>query len=154
MSINASILTATVRSVMLITLHHRALKESQGQEAVEQYTKALQSQQAPSIAFAAVLHSNRAAARQLLGQHAEAIADCLRATALNPEYAKASCQCLKSGWPLCLACPDLPLEQDVQQSFSLEGVQSCCLELEVPGTLHEKSYACRRTQGWQCCCQS
>ena len=61
---------------------------------MEQYTKALHSRQAPSIAFAAVLHSNRAAARQLLGQHAEAIADCLRATALNPEYAKASCQCL------------------------------------------------------------
>lgn len=58
---------------------------------MEHYTKALQAGgQAPSIAFAAVLHANRAAARQSLGQHAEAVADCLRATALKPDYAKVS----------------------------------------------------------------
>ena len=55
---------------------------------MEHYSKALQQGQPPSIPFAAVLHANRAAARQSLGQHAEAIADCLRATALKPDYAK------------------------------------------------------------------
>ena len=66
----------------------RALKSSQGQQAVEHYSKALDLEHFPSIPFAAVLYANRAAARQSLGQHAEAIADCLRATALKPDYAK------------------------------------------------------------------
>ena len=118
--------------------HHRAYRDAQGQEAVEQYTSALQSRQAPSIAFAAVLHSNRAAARQLLGQHAEAIADCLRATALNPEYAKASCRCLMRNAPLnCGRTADLPAivmtgywplaapKGKPQYLLSPEGVQSC-----------------------------
>ena len=63
------------------------------QEAIEHYSKALElKDHAPSIAFAAILHQNRAAARQSLDQHAEAIADCLRATALKQDYAKVSCQ--------------------------------------------------------------
>ena len=39
-------------------------------------------------AVAAVLHCNRAAAYHSLGQMAEALADCGRARALNPAYAK------------------------------------------------------------------
>ena len=69
----------------------RALKASQAALAAEQYSQALQLEHPPSIPFAAVLHANRAAARQSLGQHAEAVADCLRATALKPSYAKARC---------------------------------------------------------------
>ena len=40
-------------------------------------------------AVAAVLHSNRAAAYQALSQAAQAVADCCRATALAPTYARA-----------------------------------------------------------------
>ena len=70
----------------------RALKSSQGQLALEHYSKALQQGHPPSIPFAAVLYANRAAARQSLGQHTEAMADCLRATALKPDYAKVCCK--------------------------------------------------------------
>jgi len=66
----------------------RALKSSQGQQAVDHYSRALELEPPPSIPFAAVLYANRAAAEQSLGQHAKAIADCLRATALKPDYAK------------------------------------------------------------------
>ena len=45
---------------------------------------------APSAAFAAVLHANRAAARQAQGVLAGALADCLTARALAPGYAKAA----------------------------------------------------------------
>ena len=68
----------------------RALKSSQGQLAVQCYSKALDLEHFPSIPFAAVLYANRAAAEQSLGQHAKAIADCLRAIALKPDYAKVT----------------------------------------------------------------
>lgn len=68
----------------------RALKNSQGQQAMDHYSKALELEPPPSIPFAAVLYANRAAAEQSLGQHAKAIADCLRATALKPDYAKVT----------------------------------------------------------------
>lgn len=42
---------------------------------------------APPV-FAAVLHSNRAAVHQHLDQYTDAVADSLRAKALDPSYAK------------------------------------------------------------------
>ncbi|WIA36306.1 hypothetical protein OEZ86_007631 [Tetradesmus obliquus] len=55
--------------------------------AIEAYGKALALQ--PSAGFAAVLHSNRAAAHQSLGRFAEALADCGRSAALDASYGKA-----------------------------------------------------------------
>jgi tetratricopeptide (TPR) repeat protein len=55
--------------------------------AIEAYGKALALQ--PSSGFAAVLHSNRAAAFQSMGRFAEALADCGRSAALDPSYGKA-----------------------------------------------------------------
>ncbi|KAG2436297.1 hypothetical protein HXX76_006608 [Chlamydomonas incerta] len=66
-----------------------AFKASKHAEASEHYTKALSSGACPP-AFAAVLHANRAAAAQGLGQLADAVADCGRARALDPGYYKAS----------------------------------------------------------------
>jgi tetratricopeptide (TPR) repeat protein len=58
-------------------------------EAVQQYTEALQL--APPAPFAAVLYCNRAAAYHSKSppQWSDALADCGRALALNPGYAKA-----------------------------------------------------------------
>jgi tetratricopeptide (TPR) repeat protein len=58
-------------------------------EAVQQYTEALQL--APPAPFAAVLYCNRAAAYHSKSppQWTDALADCGRALALNPGYAKA-----------------------------------------------------------------
>ncbi|KAG2449247.1 hypothetical protein HYH02_005993 [Chlamydomonas schloesseri] len=66
-----------------------AFKASKHAEASDHYTKALASGACPP-AFAAVLHANRAAAAQGLGQLADAVADCGRARALDPSYYKAS----------------------------------------------------------------
>jgi len=61
--------------------------------AAERYSAALAAAavdgaHAAPPAVAAVLHCNRAAAYHSLGQMAEALADCGRARALNPAYAK------------------------------------------------------------------
>ena len=68
--------------------HVRAQKEKQYDAAIEHYSKAISSSEQAPPKFAAILSANRAAAYQARGQHAEAISDALRATALDPTYAK------------------------------------------------------------------
>ncbi|EIE19931.1 hypothetical protein COCSUDRAFT_58168 [Coccomyxa subellipsoidea C-169] len=68
---------------------NRAIKEGKGEEALQHYNAALTAQLPGSCAFVAVLFANRAAAHQSLGQATHAVADCLRATALNPGYSRA-----------------------------------------------------------------
>eukprot|EP00884_Botryococcus_braunii_P022169 jgi/Botrbrau1/8636/Bobra.0196s0030.1 len=69
---------------------NRSLKAGSTQRAIEQYSAAVDScSLAGPPAFVAVLHANRAAALQKLKNYTEAIADCLCALALNPEYFKA-----------------------------------------------------------------
>lgn len=53
------------------------------------YSDALARAADAPAAFAAVLHANRAAAHEAQGRLPEAIADCLRASALDPGYARA-----------------------------------------------------------------
>ncbi|PSC71960.1 isogeny subfamily C member 7 isoform A [Micractinium conductrix] len=65
-----------------------AIKAGKAAEAVQKYTEALAAG-GLSPAIASVLLSNRAAAHQHLKQRAQAVADCSRAVALNPSYAKA-----------------------------------------------------------------
>ncbi len=66
----------------------RAVQAQQWQEAIAKYNDAIAAcADAPPV-FAAVLHSNRAAAYQGLHQYADAVADSLRAKALDPSYAK------------------------------------------------------------------
>lgn len=69
-------------------LYCRAMKEGDVKSALAQYNDALAAELPGSAAFAAVLYANRAAAYQSLGQPTNAVADCLRATALNPAYSK------------------------------------------------------------------
>ena len=72
------------------------MQAGRAEEAAQHYSAALGSGQAPgsagqapgSAAFSAVLHSNRAAAHQALGRPTAAVSDCLRATALDPAYAR------------------------------------------------------------------
>lgn len=64
------------------------MKAGRAEEAARHYTGALSGQLPGSCALAAVLHSNRAAAQQALGKHTAAVSDCLRATALDPTYAR------------------------------------------------------------------
>jgi tetratricopeptide (TPR) repeat protein len=64
-----------------------AIQAKQYDKAAEAYTKALALQ--PSCGFAAVIHSNRAAALQQQKRLVEALADCSRAVALDPKYARA-----------------------------------------------------------------
>ncbi len=66
----------------------RAIKEGKADVALQHYNAALAAALPGSAAFAAVLYANRAAAHQSLGQCTLAVADCLRATALNPAYSK------------------------------------------------------------------
>lgn len=76
----------------------RAIKEGKAEEALGHYNAALAAEPAGSAAFVAVLYANRAAAHQSLGQPTAAVADCLRATALNPSYTKVlSCSPLAPG---------------------------------------------------------
>jgi DnaJ family protein C protein 7 len=56
---------------------------------VRLYSDALARAADAPAAFAAVLHANRAAAHEAQGRLPEAIADCLRASALDPGYARA-----------------------------------------------------------------
>ena len=67
----------------------RAMKAGRAQEALDNYSAALSAATPGSAGFAALLHANRAAAQQALGAHVAAVSDCLRATALDPGYAKA-----------------------------------------------------------------
>lgn len=81
--------TATIRDL----LHHKAagnkaFQEGKHAEAVEHYTAALACN-GESRPFSAVCFCNRAAASQALGYIADAIADCSRAIALDPNYPKA-----------------------------------------------------------------
>lgn len=67
----------------------RSFKAGCAQRAVEQYSEALEScSSAGPPAFVAVLRANRAAAFQKLKKYTQAIADCLCALALNPNYFK------------------------------------------------------------------
>jgi tetratricopeptide (TPR) repeat protein len=66
---------------------NKQMGAKQYEQAIEAYGKVLALQ--PSAGFAAVLHSNRAAAYQSLGRYAEALADCGRSAALDPSYGKA-----------------------------------------------------------------
>lgn len=66
----------------------RFQRERSFDTAIEKYTSALAGTCSPPPAFAAVLHANRAASHQAKGNNAEALADSLRATALDPSYAK------------------------------------------------------------------
>lgn len=71
----------------------RAVQTQQWQEAITSYTDAITAcADAPPV-FAAVLHSNRAAAYQGLEQYTDAVADSLRAKALDPSYAKVPVSC-------------------------------------------------------------
>ena len=75
--------------------------------AMEHYTAALAAsvvdgEPAAPPAVIAVLHCNRAAAYQALDQMAEALADCGRARALNPAYAKVGFQIPASSLAPCL----------------------------------------------------
>ena len=84
-----------------------AVKAGKFAQAVAQYTAALVAcAEAGSPVYAAVLHSNRAAALQSQCHHAEAMADCLRSRSLDPGFTKA-----RLALPLALDAPasDLPL---------------------------------------------
>lgn len=76
------------KRVSFVPIWCRAFARQDWQAAVDQYSQALAGCSDASAKFAAVLHSNRAAAYHGLGQHAEAIADCLRSKALSRGYAK------------------------------------------------------------------
>jgi tetratricopeptide (TPR) repeat protein len=69
-----------------------AIQAKQYEKAAEEYSKALALQ--PSCGFAAVIHSNRAAALQQQQRLIEALADCSRAVALDPKYARAYLRCV------------------------------------------------------------
>ena len=68
----------------------RAVQAQNWQDAIKIYTLAITNcADAPPL-FAAVLHSNRAAVHQHLDQYTDAVADSLRAKALDPSYAKVT----------------------------------------------------------------
>ena len=73
---------------LISTCCDRAQKEKQYDAAIEHYSKAIGSCGDAPPKFAAILSANRAASYQAKGLHAEAIADALRATALDPTYTK------------------------------------------------------------------
>lgn len=68
-----------------------AIKAGDHAAAVRHYTAALGLPRPPLPGGAAVLHANRGAAHQGAGALAEGIADCGRARALDPSYAKVVC---------------------------------------------------------------
>ena len=64
------------------------MQASQWEAAIISYSEAINAcAEAPPV-LTAVLHSNRAAAHQGLHQYADAVADSLRAKALDPTYGK------------------------------------------------------------------
>ena len=74
----------------------RAVQASQWQDAITVYSEAITAcAHAPAV-FCAVLHSNRAAAYQALHQYADAVADNLRARALDPSYGKVGVAAVKA----------------------------------------------------------
>ncbi|KAK9864828.1 hypothetical protein WJX84_009838 [Apatococcus fuscideae] len=82
--------TSLQRLMQLKQAGNDAVKACKFPEAVAQYTAALVAcAEVGSPVYAAVLHSNRAAALQSQHLHAEAMADCLRARALDPGFTKA-----------------------------------------------------------------
>lgn len=89
----------TVTDIIIMNDHVcRAVQASQWQDAVSSYSEAINAcADAPPV-FSAVLHSNRAAAYQGLQQYADAVADNLRAKALDPSYGKVcsriTCLCM------------------------------------------------------------
>jgi DnaJ homolog subfamily C member 7 len=83
-----SIRTILKTSEELRQTGNKAVKIKNYKAAIEAYTQALSSGSL-SPALAGVLYSNRAAAHQGLGNIALAVADCCRAKALHPGYAKA-----------------------------------------------------------------
>ncbi|KAG7669048.1 hypothetical protein Ndes2526B_g00764 [Nannochloris sp. 'desiccata'] len=83
-----SIRTILEKSAELRQAGNKAVKEKRYQAALDAYTEALSSGSL-SPALAAILYCNRAAAHQGLENRALAVADCCRAKALHPGYAKA-----------------------------------------------------------------
>jgi hypothetical protein len=71
------------------------LQAGRHQAAVDSYTAALA--EGATHGFAALLHCNRAAAQQALGRLPDALADCGRARALNPTWAKARAGLVEGG---------------------------------------------------------
>ena len=71
----------------------RAQEKRQWDAALERYDAALAASEIPPPPLAAQLHSKRAAAHEQLGHFAEAMADCLRAIALERTYAEVGSQC-------------------------------------------------------------
>jgi len=83
-----SIRTVLKKSEELRQTGNKAVNLKKYQAAIDAYTEALSSGSL-SPALAAILYCNRAAAHQGLGNIALAVADCCRAKALHPGYAKA-----------------------------------------------------------------
>lgn len=84
----ATLAAALGRLTSLKDAGNSAVNAKRFDAAVEAYDGALAL--APvSAAFAAMLHSNRAAAYQQQGRLLEALSDCSRAVALNPRYTRA-----------------------------------------------------------------
>jgi tetratricopeptide (TPR) repeat protein len=83
----AALAAALDAAVALKDAGNAALKRGDADAAEAKYTEALQSGLPP--AFAAVVYCNRAAAHQAASRWTEALADCGRAAALSPGYAKA-----------------------------------------------------------------
>jgi len=87
----AQLLQQTSQLLSLKQAGNAAVQAKQYSKAAEAYTKALALQ--PSSRFAAVIHSNRAAAFQQQQRLADALADCGRAVALDPDYTKGYLRC-------------------------------------------------------------
>ena len=89
--------------------------------AMDAYSAALARAGDAPAAFAAVLHANRAAVLQAMGRLPEAVADCLRASALDPSYAKVRREVLVStSFSICSI---------VWDSQSTNGCRCHCLPL-------------------------
>jgi len=93
----------------------RAVQAQQWQDAITKYTLAITAcADAPPV-FAAVLHSNRAAAHQHLEQYTDAVADSLRAKALDPSYAKVAATPLQHHALSCLMYYSRRVHQQMRQ---------------------------------------
>lgn len=124
-----------------------AFQAKQFDKAAEAYSKALTLR--PSSGFAAVIHSNRAAAYMQQQRLVDALADCGRAVALDPGYAKAYLRCvcmcvLPADRFSCQKATELTLLQC--QSSSLGSAYSCiALAAE-----ERKLWPDARTVLWSC----
>ena len=94
---------------------------------MDRYTAALSLPLSPDCrSFAAICFANWAASCQATGSLTDAIADCSRAIALNPEYAKVRDEARRIGvcnpvlcasvpvWIICPLCCALPSRSGVQ----------------------------------------